>query len=64
MKSPPIGVKIVMRAICIMLGCVPPLVLAGKVKDEEEIKKVRVVVASNLFIHLPDLCRHATTPML
>jgi hypothetical protein len=41
MKSPPIGVKIVMRAICIMLGCVPPLVLAGKVKDEEEIKKVR-----------------------
>ncbi len=41
MKSPPEGVKLVMRAICIMLGCIPDMVTAGKIKDETMLKKVR-----------------------
>jgi dynein heavy chain len=41
MKSPPEGVKLVMRAICIMLGAIPLVVSAGKIKDEEVLKKVR-----------------------
>lgn len=44
MKSPPAGVKLVMHAICIMLGCIPEAVQKGKVKDEEAIKEVRLSV--------------------
>ena len=36
----PFTCQIVMRAICIMLGCVPGVVLEGKIKDEDLIKKV------------------------
>lgn len=39
MKSPPLGVKLVMRAICIMLGIVPAVVAAGKIKDEDVLIK-------------------------
>jgi hypothetical protein len=40
MKSPPEGVKMVMRAICIMLDAWPSMVTAGKIKDEIMLKKV------------------------
>lgn len=41
LKSPPEGVKMVMRAICIMLGAIPDMVSAGKIKDEALLKKAR-----------------------
>ena len=41
MLHPPAGVKMVMRCICIMMEHIPPLVLAGKVEDEELIVEVR-----------------------
>ena len=42
MISPPVGVKMVMRCICIMLDRIPARVLEGKVKDEDLIMQVWV----------------------
>jgi hypothetical protein len=43
MKSPPAGVKLVMHAICIMLGHVPEVLLGGRVKDMDTVIQVCVV---------------------
>jgi len=42
MKSPPAGVKLVMHAICIMLGHVPEVLLGGRVKDMDTVIRVCV----------------------
>eukprot|EP00983_Pelagomonas_calceolata_P096532 1158137-Pelagomonas_calceolata.AAC.13 len=41
MKSPPAGVKLVMRAVCIMLGRVPDALKGGRAKDADAVVQVQ-----------------------